>query len=140
MDIMDIGPIAITYTGLTDISAGAADITGVGVMEEAMAAGGMAGAAEALAGAETLAEAMGGEECMAAEVEILAAVGGMAGAADTAAADTDVSGDVFVKDALKYPWLRRHINQLLKLICDNFSLATVSAAARRRNTGSVALA
>jgi len=63
-DITDIGRIAITDTGLTDISVGAAIITGVAVTAEAMAAG------------------------------------GMAGAADMAAADTDVSGDVFIKDIL----------------------------------------
>ena len=63
-DITDIGRIAITDTGLTDISVGAAIITGVAVTAEAMAAG------------------------------------GMAGEADMAAADTDVSGDVFIKDIL----------------------------------------
>ena len=97
-DITDIGRIAITDTGLTDISVGAAIITGVAVTAEAMAAGGMAGEAEVLTEAAPITGMVIMVEALA-EAETLA-VGGMAGAADTAAANTDVSGDVFIKDIL----------------------------------------
>lgn len=65
--LTDIGHMAITDTGPTEISVGAVVITGVAVTAEALV----------------------GEDIM-------------AGAADTATTDTYISGDVFIKYALKY--------------------------------------
>lgn len=72
--LTDIGHMAITDTGPTEISVGAVVITGVAVTAEALV----------------------GEDIMGGDV-------GMAGAVDATDTDTYISSDVFIKDALKYP-------------------------------------